>query len=380
MRPTTGSLRSFACVQALAHERPHLGSPRRLVHVHPETTGSTRVESGGHTGGCRRRSRRTSQHGLAVLSRPQLIGEPTRSVVTPPSTSSATSPTARPGSWPVGASAPSAYWCRTSPTRSSPTWSARYSRVAGAADSPCCWPTPISAPWTSSRKVARWPAASTASSCAAPSPRPRGGCRWQAPRHSSSSIAGPEASRQWRSTSRPSWSSASLAARRWTSLHRGGPRPAHLLVVAERDRAIRIARSCTRSGAPRLRGRRPLASELIASKVTGVLAFNDLQALGIIAGYRTAGRSVPQDVSVVGSDDIAAAAMSDPPLTTVAAPVHQLGEAAFQLVAQLLAGRHPTTRCRGTCSSARHPGSTGPVTLTAARLRQPLTAVQSATT
>ena len=81
-----------------------------------------------------------------------------------------------------------------------------------------------------------------------------------------------------------------------------------------------------------------LANNLMALGVTGVLAFNDVQALGIVAGYRAAGRSVPRDLSVVGSDDIAAAAMSDPPLTTVAAPVQQLGDAAFDLIAELLAG------------------------------------------
>jgi DNA-binding LacI/PurR family transcriptional regulator len=79
-----------------------------------------------------------------------------------------------------------------------------------------------------------------------------------------------------------------------------------------------------------------LAGELIASGVTGVLAFNDLQALGIMAGYRAAGRSVPRDLSVVGSDDIAVATMSDPPLTTVTAPVHQLGASALHLVEQLI--------------------------------------------
>ena len=81
-----------------------------------------------------------------------------------------------------------------------------------------------------------------------------------------------------------------------------------------------------------------LAGDLISSNVTGVLAFNDVQALGIVAGYRAAGISVPHDLSVVGSDDISAAAISDPPLTTVAAPVEQLGEAAFDLVTDLLAG------------------------------------------
>lgn len=83
-----------------------------------------------------------------------------------------------------------------------------------------------------------------------------------------------------------------------------------------------------------------LAAELMTTRITGVLAFNDLQALGIMAGYRAAGRSVPHDLSVVGSDDIAAGAMSDPPLTTVTAPVQALGAAALQLVEQLIAGEH----------------------------------------
>ncbi|MFZ2443474.1 MAG: LacI family DNA-binding transcriptional regulator [Ilumatobacteraceae bacterium] len=95
-----------------------------------------------------------------------------------------------------------------------------------------------------------------------------------------------------------------------------------------------------------------LATDLMRSNVTGVLAFNDVQALGIVAGYRAAGRSVPRDLSVVGSDDIADAAMSDPPLTTVAAPVQQLGDAAFDLLARLLAG------------AIERPEITLPVTLT----------------
>ncbi|WP_051062761.1 LacI family DNA-binding transcriptional regulator [Ilumatobacter nonamiensis] len=81
-----------------------------------------------------------------------------------------------------------------------------------------------------------------------------------------------------------------------------------------------------------------LADELLAAGVTGVVAFNDQQALGIIAGVRAAGRSVPGDLSVVGSDDIDAAAMSTPPLTTVTAPMQRLGETAFAAIDQMLGG------------------------------------------
>ena len=108
----------------------------------------------------------------------------------------------------------------------------------------------------------------------------------------------------------------------------------------ERDRVIRRLPDLLSLGPvrPTFEAGIALANNLMALGVTGVLAFNDVQALGIVAGYRAAGRSVPRDLSVVGSDDIAAAAMSDPPLTTVAAPVQQLGDAAFDLIAELLAG------------------------------------------
>jgi LacI family transcriptional regulator len=107
-----------------------------------------------------------------------------------------------------------------------------------------------------------------------------------------------------------------------------------------RERAVRRLPDVVGLGpaTPDHEGGYALAADLIASNVTGVLAFNDVQALGIIAGYCAAGLSVPDDMSVVGSDDIAAAAISDPPLTTVAAPVQQLGEAAFDLASGLLAG------------------------------------------
>ena len=107
-----------------------------------------------------------------------------------------------------------------------------------------------------------------------------------------------------------------------------------------RERAVRRLPDLVGLGpvTPDHEGGFALARDLIASNVTGVLAFNDVQALGIVAGYRAAGLSVPHDLSVVGSDDIAAAAISDPPLTTVAAPVERLGEAAFDLVTHLLAG------------------------------------------
>jgi DNA-binding LacI/PurR family transcriptional regulator len=61
---------------------------------------------------------------------------------------------------------------------------------------------------------------------------------------------------------------------------------------------------------------------------TAAFVASDVVALGAIAGLREAGRVVPDDVSVVGFDDIPLAAYFDPPLTTVRLPAFELGQAA----------------------------------------------------
>lgn len=58
---------------------------------------------------------------------------------------------------------------------------------------------------------------------------------------------------------------------------------------------------------------------------TAVFANNDLMAIGAIGAVTAHGLNVPRDISVVGFDDIALAAYSNPPLTTVMQPKHQLG-------------------------------------------------------
>jgi len=52
----------------------------------------------------------------------------------------------------------------------------------------------------------------------------------------------------------------------------------------------------------------------------------------VLNGLRGVGRRVPHDVAVVGFDDIALAAQIDPPLTTIAQPMRELGETAARLL------------------------------------------------
>lgn len=72
---------------------------------------------------------------------------------------------------------------------------------------------------------------------------------------------------------------------------------------------------------------------------TGVLAFSDQLALGVLRAAQELGFAVPARLSVVGFDDSPPAATAQPPLTTVAQPLRERGQAAGTLVRALLAGR-----------------------------------------
>ena len=69
---------------------------------------------------------------------------------------------------------------------------------------------------------------------------------------------------------------------------------------------------------------------------SGLFAQNDQMAIGAIRALREAGRRVPQDVAVVGYDDIPAAEYCDPPLTTIRQPMREVGEVATRLLIQAI--------------------------------------------
>ncbi|MFE4758179.1 LacI family DNA-binding transcriptional regulator [Streptomyces mirabilis] len=72
---------------------------------------------------------------------------------------------------------------------------------------------------------------------------------------------------------------------------------------------------------------------------TAVFCGNDLEAFGVIEAARVHGLRVPDDVSVVGFDDTAAAATSAPPLTTVRQPFAEIGRTALRSLLRLAAGQ-----------------------------------------
>jgi len=79
-----------------------------------------------------------------------------------------------------------------------------------------------------------------------------------------------------------------------------------------------------------------VTQKLIASgePFTALFAFNDISAIGAIQALRESGRRIPEDVSVVGFDDIQSAAFQNPGLTTVKQPLRQMGVLAAETVLQ----------------------------------------------
>ncbi len=76
-----------------------------------------------------------------------------------------------------------------------------------------------------------------------------------------------------------------------------------------------------------------------AQPYTAVCALNDLMAIGALAALRDLHFDVPEDISVVGFGDIAAAAVTKPPLTTIRQPAYDVGRtAATQLLTNVLSG------------------------------------------
>jgi DNA-binding LacI/PurR family transcriptional regulator len=92
-------------------------------------------------------------------------------------------------------------------------------------------------------------------------------------------------------------------------------------------------------------GRRA-AERLLASAppFTAVFAHSDLLALGAIAALRAHGRRVPDDVSVVGYDDIPVASVFDPALTTVRQPMREVGALAATLICERPSGKRRASR------------------------------------
>lgn len=84
----------------------------------------------------------------------------------------------------------------------------------------------------------------------------------------------------------------------------------------------------------------PFAKQLLArnSRFTALFAYNDVSAIGAIRAFQEAGLRVPEDISVVGFDDIEGAAFHYPSLTTIRQPLRRMGEIAAAALLERISG------------------------------------------
>ncbi len=132
----------------------------------------------------------------------------------------------------------------------------------------------------------------------------------------------------------------------------------------ERWRAVRsVARrglevTTVRVGATMAAGHRTVP-RILAAGATAVLAYNDLAAIGVLAGLAERGVRVPDDISVTGYDDIPFSRYVTPALTTVRSPQEEVGSVAWKAMEGLLRGDRPGTRTVLAAEPVLR-GSTGP--------------------
>lgn len=84
---------------------------------------------------------------------------------------------------------------------------------------------------------------------------------------------------------------------------------------------------------------------LLTHRPDAVVVASDTMALGALRGLRLAGIPVPNEIAVIGFDDLPAAAVSDPPLTTVRQPIRRVGTQAIETLIDILKNGVEPARC-----------------------------------
>lgn len=108
---------------------------------------------------------------------------------------------------------------------------------------------------------------------------------------------------------------------------------------ALRETGVRFDARLVAEGNFRYGGGQEAMRQLLASgkRIDAVFCANDMMALGAMSVARDAGLRIPQDIAVVGFDDIPIAALTSPGLTTMAMPKNELGQAAATVLGKQLA-------------------------------------------
>jgi DNA-binding LacI/PurR family transcriptional regulator len=117
-----------------------------------------------------------------------------------------------------------------------------------------------------------------------------------------------------------------------------GPDRLRGYVRAFRDRGLPFPQSRLMSAPSTIQGGREVfeSAWTAGMRPTAVVAMSDAIAIGVLAAARSLGLRVPDELSIVGFDDIDIAAHIDPPLTTVHQPIRRKGEAAMRTLLALV--------------------------------------------
>ncbi len=77
---------------------------------------------------------------------------------------------------------------------------------------------------------------------------------------------------------------------------------------------------------------------------TGVLASNDIMAIGAMKALKELKYKIPDDIEVIGFDNIEFASMTEPPLTTIQQPTYEMGQKATEFLLMLINGKSPKNK------------------------------------
>ena len=126
--------------------------------------------------------------------------------------------------------------------------------------------------------------------------------------------------------------------------------PADNIEASERLRGYRAALKRTAGAFPEWivqgdfgeeSGREAARTLAAAGPPDAIFCANDMMAIGCLEGLRDAGIAVPDDVALAGFDDIPITRYVNPPLTTAAVPIAEMGRQALECCADIIAGRQP---------------------------------------
>ncbi|SCL56986.1 transcriptional regulator, LacI family [Micromonospora eburnea] len=114
------------------------------------------------------------------------------------------------------------------------------------------------------------------------------------------------------------------------------------------DAGVPVDERLVRVGGFRIESAAGTAAELLAlpDRPTAIFAGNDLSAISTMDTARSMGLTVPDDLSVIGFDNVPESALVNPPLTTIRQPLQRMGAEALRLLVDLIGGVERDTHIR----------------------------------